>query len=220
MASLPYRACRYGYFMLQTKARPLLNDGFDLDGARYPLFLHHLGMTWRTERIVEIPIARRFLAQFPPDRVLEVGAVLTQYFGDDHAVVDKYQRTPGVINEDAETFQGGPYEAIVCISTLEHIGWDEVPRDADKTRRVVEHLRDLLVPGGQLLITVPHGWNRDLDDLLACDALPFDQVSYLRRLDFFNRHWVQVDRSGLDGRAFGYPFVGASGIAVCRLTKH
>lgn len=221
MRSLSSRAARWIYVRAQTRVRPrILNDTFVLEGRTYPLFLHEAGRTWRSERIVEVPIGLEALEAAPDQtRVLEVGNVLRQYRpASRHTVVDKYERAPGVINEDAETFTGGPFSAIVSLSTIEHIGWDETPRDPAKIPRVIEHLRGLLTPGGRLTVTVPHGWNRDLDDLLAADALPFDTVSYLQRLDLANRHWRQVQRSDIERLSFGYPYVGGNAVAVARLT--
>ncbi|MGH2877769.1 MAG: hypothetical protein ACRDLV_16070, partial [Solirubrobacteraceae bacterium] len=120
MPSLSQRAARWIYFRAQTQLRPrVLNDTFVLDGRRYPLFLHEAGMTWRSERIVEVPIGLEALDAAPDaTRVLEIGNVLRQYRPDSrHTVVDRYERAPGVINEDAETFAGGPFDAIVSLST-------------------------------------------------------------------------------------------------------
>ncbi|MGH2875633.1 MAG: class I SAM-dependent methyltransferase [Solirubrobacteraceae bacterium] len=221
MRSLSYRAARWIYLRAQTRVRPrILSDTFVLEGRTYPLFLHETGMTWRSERIVEVPIGLEALQAAPDQtRVLEVGNVLRQYRPDSrHTVVDKYERAPGVINQDAETFTGGPYDAIISLSTIEHIGWDETSRDPAKIPRVIERLRSLLAPGGRLTVTVPHRWNRDLDELLAADALPFDTVSYLQRLDFSNRHWRQVQRADIERIWYGHPYVGANAVAIARLT--
>ena len=42
----------------------------------------------------------------------------------------------------------GPFDLIVAISTLEHVGWDESPRDPAKAPRAVEVLRSL--PGFEI----------------------------------------------------------------------
>jgi SAM-dependent methyltransferase len=205
---------------LQTKVRPkLLHDKFTLDGEAYPLYLHPLQRTWRSERTVEIPIGLRAVER-AKGSVLEVGAVLRQYMDGNatHTVVDKYEHGPGILNEDAETFSGGPYDLIVSLSTIEHIGLDERPRDPDKPRRTITNLVTLLAPGGRMLITVPNGYNRDLDDYLASDEHPFDHVSYLRRRDPMNRHWSQVPKSEVDGIMYGYRYVGGNAITVAMLT--
>ena len=72
-----------------------------------------------------------------------------------------------MINEDIIDFDPGRrYALIVSVSTLEHVGWDEdEPRDPEKVLRAIERLRELLTPSGELLFTVPHGWQTDLDGL-------------------------------------------------------
>lgn len=222
MTSLPRQIGQIGrraYVGVQTQLRPYLGETFELDGHCYRLFLHGCTETWRSERIVEVAIAKRLLEQAAGKRVLEIGNVVRKFIPSEHLVVDKYEVRPGVINEDAETFTADPFDAIISISTIEHIGWDEEPRDPGKIPCVIDHLRSLLNPGGTLTVTVPHGYNRDLDELLAAGALPFDQVRYLMRLDVFNHRWRQVDRSEVGSLQYGYPFVGASAIAVASLTR-
>src|SRR2546430_9278756 len=63
-------------------------------------------------------------------------------------------------------FRSGPYDLIVSVSTLEHVGYDEDPREPDKAARAVRNLLGLLAPGGTMLATIPIGHNRDLDDAL------------------------------------------------------
>jgi SAM-dependent methyltransferase len=119
---------------------------------------------------VEIPIALGFLGR--GRRVLEVGNVLRQYapVPDGYTVVDKYERGAGVINRDVldvtETF-----DLIVSISTLEHIGLDEHPREPGKAAAAVSHLRSLLAPGGAMLATWALCYNRDLDEAPLEDSL-------------------------------------------------
>lgn len=204
---------------VQTRLRPLLGEAFELDGRRYPYFLHRRSDTWRSERIVELALAKALLEEWAGRRLLEIGNVVSPYLGGRHCVVDKYERVPGVISDDAETFTADPFEAILSISTMEHIGWDETPRDAQKIPRVIDHLyRDLLKPGGTFTMTVPHGYNRDLDDLIASGRLPFDSVSYLKRVSRIN-HWEQVEQADLATTRYGFPYLGANAVVVASLTR-
>jgi len=94
--------------------------------------------------------------QHPDERILEVGNVLAHYYPHQHDVLDKYEQAPGVMNGDVVDFRPGKlYDLIVSISTLEHVGWDEEPRDPLKFLRGVEHLTTLLAPGGRMLVTLP-----------------------------------------------------------------
>jgi len=144
---------------------------FRYRGRELSEFHHPSGRTWLTERAVEVAVARDFLASLPADaEVLEVGNVLARYGHHGHLVVDRYERAPGVVNVDAEdhTPDRAP-DAIVTISTLEHIGWDEPVRDPAKAGRTLRHLRGLLAPGGRMLVTVPLGYHPGLDVLALGD---------------------------------------------------
>jgi hypothetical protein len=63
----------------------------------------------------------------------------------------------------------------VSISTVEHIGWDERPRQPDKVLGAVDHVCVLLAPRGRFLVTAPLAYNSVLDEavtgqLVACGA--------------------------------------------------
>jgi len=55
---------------------------------------------------------------------------------------------------------------IVSISTIEHMGWDETPRDPKKIPLALENLIECLAPGGEVVVTLPMGYNIYLDKLL------------------------------------------------------
>ena len=140
---------------------------FTLGGESYRLLLRRNGLTWVTERAVEVPVAARVLERHTGARVLEVGNVLSQYMPVAHEVVDKYERGSGVRNVDVLDLPLEPaYDLIVSVSTLEHVGRDERPREPERGARALEHLRGMLRPGGELFATVPAGYNPDLDAAL------------------------------------------------------
>lgn len=155
---------------------------FTWAGRLYPLFRHRYHYTWMNERAVEIPIFRALLAGHDPARVLEVGNVLSHYGPVEHTVVDRYERAAGVVNRDVVDIRpDGELDLIVSISTLEHVGWDEDPRDPDKSARAIEHLRSLLAPGGRLVFSVPAGYNPGLDRRLAAGEVDVSELGALRR---------------------------------------
>lgn len=98
-------------------------------------------------------------------RGLEVGNVLGHYRAGTHRVVDKYERAAGVENIDVlDIATDDPFDFIVAISTLEHVGWDEPERDLEKPVHAIRHLRSLLRPDrGRMLITLPLGYNPGVD---------------------------------------------------------
>lgn len=141
---------------------PLRGRQFSAGGTQLPYFVHHYNPTWRSERAVEIPLALEFRSRMR-GRGAEIGNVLAHYVETEHLRVDKYEQAAGVQNLDVLDFDPGPLDWIIAISTLEHVGWDEEPRDPGKAVRALDHLRGLLVPSGRLFLTVPLGHNPGLD---------------------------------------------------------
>jgi len=185
-----------------------------LAGVEYPYFYHWYNRTWRNERTVEIPIVRRILEARPGACVLEVGNVLSHYFGRDHEVVDKYEKAHGVHNIDVVDFRPGKkYDVIVCISTLEHVGWDDPPRDPEKPIRALNHLRSLLAPGGILVVTIPIGYNPDIDGLIGKGRLEFNSLHFIKRTTLDNR-WTETDWSGVAESRYNTPYPAANALAI------
>jgi SAM-dependent methyltransferase len=155
---------------------------FELDGQRYPYLYNRHKFTWLTERAVEVPVAQALVDAHAADRVLEIGNVLSHYRPQQHVVVDKYEQAPGVLNRDVLDLGGlDRFDLIVAISTLEHVGWDESPRDPAKAKRAIDVLQSLLAPGGLLAITVPVGYNPAFDAALSSGDVPLDRAVALRR---------------------------------------
>jgi hypothetical protein len=187
---------------------------FRLGDRAYHYLCHPAGWSWTTERAVEVPIVMAALASHPDARLLEVGNVLRSYVEHRGDVVDLHEVAPGVANEDIVDFSAPPYDLIVSISTLEHVGWDEPELEPDKASRAFRHLADLLSPGGALLVTIPLGYHRFLDRDLFHGRLPVDEVRYLRRMTRSNL-WSEVDETAAWGSTYEFPYRGGNTIAVC-----
>jgi hypothetical protein len=188
---------------------------FRFRGATYPCFFHGYNLTWSNERAVEVPIVRALLAVQRGGRVLEVGNVLSHYprIPGEREVLDKFETGPAVRNEDVTTFRSPhPYDLIVSISTLEHVGWDEEPKDPGKILRAVENLAGQLAPGGRMLVTLPLGYNPDMDALLARDAIPFTHRFCLRRRGWCR--WEEVSWEEIAGSRYGEGWPGARGLVI------
>lgn len=161
---------------------------FTFQGQRYPYLFHRHKLTWLTERAVEVPVVQALVDEASAAgvgdrgaRVLEVGNVLAHYRPQAHLVVDRYERAAGVLNRDVlELGDLGPFDLIVAVSTLEHVGFDEEPRDPGKPARAVAALRAQLAPGGRLVLTVPAGYNPAFDTALRTGAIPVDGLAALR----------------------------------------
>jgi hypothetical protein len=189
---------------------------FLFQGQRYAYFHHPYNFTGTNERAVEIPLALAALHWFPGP-VLEIGNVLAHYGIRGHTVVDKYEEAKGVVNVDIEAFAPEQrFNSIVSISTLEHLGWDEEPRDADKAPRALAHLLNhLLVPGGHLFATAPMGHHPKLDEMIMRCATG-TRVSFLKRLCLQN-HWQEVVFAEIGTPRYGHPYPNGNVMAVLTL---
>ena len=189
---------------------------FDFAGQACTYFSHWYNVTWLNERIVEIPIIRSVLK--PGQRILEIGNVLSHYQPVDHEIVDKYEksRTHRVINADAAEFDTDQrYDLILSISTFEHVGWDEAVEDPLKIDRTLRSLQRLLRPQGQMVFTVPVGYNPHLDALLRSNRLPLADLQCMKRTSVRNE-WQSCGLDEAMGCKFGSPWPFANGIVVGR----
>jgi hypothetical protein len=186
---------------------------FTVKGEPYRYFFSMYNHTWRNERIVEVPVAVEFLARCR-GATLEVGNVLSHYFSFDHTIVDKYENAPNVIGEDILAYSPPKrFEAIVAISTLEHIGHDKV-RDDNKVLRAYEHIvGDLLSDRGAFLFTVPVGFNPVIDRYIDTGAIKVDDAFCLKRISAEN-DWTEVGWNDIKGCKYMAPFHCANGLYV------
>lgn len=198
----------------------LAERSFELDGERHLYHVARGNRTWDNERAVEIPVVWSALQRHGrSEGVLEVGNVLGHYFEIAHPVLDKYEHDPGVTwNEDVVTFKP-PFapELILSISTLEHVGHSEQPRDPAKFRQAVEAVAGWLAPGGRLLFTVPLGYNPAVREYLDAPHAERSAVRCLRRTTLDNL-WVQADYAEVCDLRYDRPFRCANAIAIVELT--
>lgn len=185
---------RYWRFMKMTLTRRVRTKTFRFDGKTYEYLYHLYNKTWKNERAVEIPIFCELLLKYEGKRVLEVGNVLTHYCSIHHDIVDKYEIGSGVINRDIVEFvPQQKYDLIISVSTLEHVGWDEQPREPVKLLAAIDHLRHTcLAPSGSLVASLPIGYNRYFDGLLNGGKSPFTTQHFLKRVSKRN-YWVEAD---------------------------
>jgi hypothetical protein len=156
---------------------------FTFNGSRYRYFYHRYNSTCETERSVEIPIALSFLRGLLPTTTLEIGNVLNHYTPSQHTVVDKYEVGNGVINVDVCDFEPiYKYAAIVSISTIEHVGWDEEPFDSGKALYAINRLRRMLRPNGSMLVSFPTGHHIGLDRAIRDGSLGCYELKGIKRV--------------------------------------
>ena len=197
---------------------------FLFDGFSYPYLVHNYNVTWISERAVEIPI---FLAQMAKIRseglaALEIGNVLSHYEADLPAgwtIVDKYERAPGVVNEDISHFiPNKKYKYIVSVSTMEHVGFDEEEKDSEKIIRVVTQVQEkLLDTGGSFIFSVPIGFNAELDKKLFGHIIKYSQIKFLKRTG--SMIWEDCGQEDVLGAKYNSPYAGGNALAVVYMQK-
>jgi len=165
---------------------------FTFQGRRYRYFYHLYNRAYENSRVVEVPIVWEMVRQYRGRNILEVGNVLSHYFTITHDVLDKYEKAPGVINEDAASYQTvKKYDLIVSISTFEHIGWDENPREPTKVIHAIENLRNCLASNGRMVATVPLAYNPEMDRFFREKRIEFSARHFLRQISRGNI-WAQA----------------------------
>lgn len=188
-----------------------VSKSFVFAGKQHRYWIHPF--TLNNERTVEIAIASQFLRD-KQGGILELGNVLSNYISFPHDVVDKYELTPGVINEDIVSFSPSKkYDFIVTLSTLEHVGWDETPREPEKMIQAIHRLKELLKDGGEMLATIPLGYNSFVDDLVRTLKMDFTEIRYLKRTTP-NNQWREASLDEVVGAQFNSPFPCANAIVV------
>lgn len=169
----------------------ILPSRFSFAGKKLSYFRHPYNHTWVNERAIEIPLVLYDVLETAPQHMLEIGNVLKYYYPTlTHKVVDKYEKVEGVVNKDvADLKMKQKYELIVSISTMEHVGWDETPRDPQKLLKSLNVLIDHLAPRGKLLITMPMGYNPHVDKLLGSPMKFIKEHNIKYHNYFFRRYW-------------------------------
>jgi hypothetical protein len=194
---------------------------FVLDGDSLAYHVAPGTRTWDNERAVELPVIWRELQRRGrSEGVLEVGNVLSHYFEIAHPVLDKYERDRHVTwNDDVVAFQPSfAPELILSISTLEHVGYSESPRDLGKFRAAIDALTGWLAPGGRLLFTVPLGYNPAVREYLDAPHVERTAVRCLRRATLDNL-WVQADYADVREVRYDRPFRCANAVALVEVAK-
>ena len=206
-----------GYRTVRHRKQP-----FVFNGKQFRYFAHPHHWTACNERVVEIPLALHYLANYKGGRILEVGNVTGHYTSISHTVIDKFERADGVLNLDILDFTPTQkFDLILSISTFEHIGFNE-NNYSNHTRycdhpenllQAVEHAKQLLAPGGVFLLTVPLCYNPFLDQWISDGSLGMTDMWFLKRDSRWN-WWKQVPYEEVEGVKYGARGWGAAGLMV------
>ena len=125
------------------------------------------------ERVVEIPYLFRALAHVPPGaRILDVGATESTVslslasLGFRVTAIDprpypfSHPHLETVVDAIEDWDYDGAFAALVCLSTVEHIGLDRPSPLERADVAAMRRMRELTEPGGLLVLTVPFGQPR------------------------------------------------------------
>ncbi|MGA7369596.1 MAG: hypothetical protein WBX01_10750 [Nitrososphaeraceae archaeon] len=206
-------ALHFAHFIYYKKIRKT-PETFTFLGRTHRYFTALYNATYTNERSVEVPIAMSIINNYRGKRILEVGNVLSHYLVFPHVIVDKYESAVGVINEDILDYRTDEkFDLIISISTLEHIGWDETPRDDTKIPKTLENLKNLVKPGGQIIITVPIGQNPVLDNLVHKRSIEFDKYNYMKRVSRSNL-WSETSEEEAYSSKYGSPYPYGNAIMI------
>jgi len=195
------------------------NNTFLIYGERYAYFYHWYNFTWRNERAVELGFFLDVLKKNRNKKILEIGNVSVHYTDITHDVVDKYEKAENVINEDVVSFRNKKkYNLIICISTMEHVGFDETPKDSQKLFKALLNIQRLLSKKGKLIMSSPIGYNPDLDAFIDKNHTSFSQFFVLRRVSSKNS-WKESTWEKSKGAQYNTPYSNANAITISILEK-
>lgn len=171
--------------------------------------------TWHGERAVEIPIVMDMMRKYQGKNILEIGNVLSHHVKLEHDVLDKYEIAEGVTNADIVDFTSEKkYDLIISISTLEHVGWDEKPRDDTKIPRSIDNMKTVISSrGGTIMITVPLGYNPTLDKLLKDGTIQFSKQYHVIRISKGNE-WREASWEDVLAAKYNTPMPFANGLFI------
>jgi hypothetical protein len=196
------------------------SETFKFHGNIYHYLFHPYCTTWQNERTVVIPIVWNIIKKYQEEkkRILEIGNVLSYVFRVSHDVLDKYEITEGIINDDVVNFNPSKqYDLIVSIFTLQSVGWDETPRDNEKFISAIENLKRILAQNGQLIIIHGLGYNLEMDKFLENGMIQFNEQYYLKRNSKFN--WQEASWEDVKDLGYDYSIPTAKGVVMGIIKK-
>lgn len=204
--SLLWRLMAYCYFLGYKPKRY-----FSFGNALLKYFYHKENNTYDNERCIELPIVFQFMRQHKNKSFLEVGNVLHRYVKCTWPVLDKYDTTATIVQDIVGFKPKNKYDLIFSISTLEHAGFDEEQKDKIKPVKGLQTIKGALNKNGLGVVTLPLGYNPDLDRYLFKKTI-FSELIFMKRVRRYV--WKQVPKKAMVGCKYGKPFPGANGLAV------
>jgi SAM-dependent methyltransferase len=177
---------------------------------------HGVAVRWVNERVAEVPYVFRALSRVPPGaKVLDVGAtestvsVSLATLGYEVTAIDprpnplSHERLRTVVGQIEDWDGDGEFHAVLCLSTIEHLGTGEYGQQEIERRvdlEAMKRMHDLTQPGGLLVLTTAVGPAQDgrasrvydqagLDELLS--GWNVEDLTLVQRRD--ETSWETVD---------------------------
>jgi SAM-dependent methyltransferase len=156
------------------------------------------------ERVIEYPwVLSKLLPYGAESRFLDAGSTLNHAFIMEHPLVKRHKWTLLTLAPERECFanlgvsyvyddlrampfKDDCFDAVFCVSVIEHVGMDNTGYTADKSYQqnrprdylsAIDEMKRVLKPNGWLLLTVPfgryenHGWFQQFDSALLSDLV-------------------------------------------------
>ena len=144
---------------------------------------------------------------------------MSKYIHFEHTILDKYEIETGIVNQDIVDYNPkSRFDAIISISTIEHVGFDEPDRKEGKALAALLKIEDLLSEGGEALISVPVRYNPEIDYILANRVINFSKVIYMKKRSRMNL-WTETDFNDCRKIPYNYRCPCASCVAFIYIAK-
>jgi len=194
---------------------------FYFKGKKLNYFYHRYNKTWKNERAIEIPIALEYLSRYQNKKILEIGNVLNHYLNVNHVVIDKYEIFPGVINKDIENIcLNDKFDLIISISTIEHIGLDDYPKDPEKAIRTLKKLKKkFLKKDGIILISFPFGYNEKISEMINKNKLSNFEMFCFKKINEKENIWKEVEYKEVKNYKYSQPVKAVCFLKLTNKTK-
>lgn len=195
-----------------------MENTFTFNNKQYKYLIHAYNNASVNERSIEVPIIWDIVQENKDKRVLEIGNVLSHYFDCSHNVIDKYEKDDykNLENIDVISYKSDPYDLVVSVSTLEHIGWDEYKYGGIKLPEMIfpsfANLRNFCK--GKLIWTHPWGYNSFLDKQIVERKVPITDIKGMIRISGSPNLWKEVEWKEVTKKVYGSPFRNANGILI------
>jgi hypothetical protein len=162
------------------------------NGKEYPYLDHWHSRAWENDKAILGPIGLKFIGGYPGAEVLEIGNVLSHYYGSNHLVLDRYERNKynNVLKANFTGFYWNtPFKRILSI--------DEVAKLCEYSLDPVAALgsmfskvKRLLTPDGTALVTIPTNYSYIITDAITNNKVPYDDLDVMAK--YGANKWFQV----------------------------